>query len=151
MSIMRVIALETHPVQTLTPPPPTHPPTGPPFIRPDPTERPARVPRIVTSSFYKPRGQEKQIEPISGVEITLKTTTANVEMYYLHPPNPIYFMHILPSKLNTACSLLGGNHFEKTRLILSPSYRRHLAFEPSECGGFAAERSHWSSPASGSA
>lgn len=81
--------------------------TVPPFIRPDSTKRPVRIPRIVTSSFYKPRGQEKQIEPISGVEITLKTTTANVEMYYLHPPNPIYFMHILPSKLNTACSLFG--------------------------------------------
>lgn len=67
------------------------------------------------------------MEPISSVEITLTTTSADVEMYYLQPPNPIYFMHIFPSKLNTACSLL-GNHFGRTRPILSPSYRGHLAF-----------------------
>lgn len=81
--------------------------TVPSTISPDSTNQPLCVLHILTSSFYKPQGQGKQIEPISGVEIALKITTANVEMYYLHPPNPIYFMHILPSKLNTACSLCG--------------------------------------------
>lgn len=145
---------KTHSFLTLTPPPPRNqrqPP--PPFISPGSTKRPARISRIVSSPFYKPRGQEKQIEPISSVEITLKTTSANVEMYYLHPPNPIYFMHISPSKLNTACSLL-GNHFEKDSpylisVLSRPS--RFLTAEASECAGLLAAPSHWSSPVSGSA
>lgn len=69
--------------------------------------QPLCVTQILTSSFHKPQSQDKQIKPISSVEIALKITTVNVEMYYLHPPNPIYFMHILPSKLNTAHSLCG--------------------------------------------
>lgn len=80
---------------------------------------PLCVVHTLTSSCCKPQGQEKQIEPISGVEIALKITTANVEMYYLHPPNPIYFMHILPSKLNTACSLYGKSLWKDSPYLIS--------------------------------
>lgn len=49
-------------------------------------------------------------------------------MYYLHPLNPIYFMHILPSKLNTWLV----REISLKRLALSYrwalSYPRHLAF-----------------------
>lgn len=88
-------------------------------ISPDSTNQPVHITQTLTSSFYKPQGHEKQIEPISSVEIALKITTANVEMYYLHPPNPIYFMHILPSKLNTACSLYRKSLWKDSLYLIS--------------------------------
>lgn len=91
-------------------------------VCPDSTNQPLCIIQILTSSFYKPQSQDKQIEPISSVEITLKITTANVEMYYLHPPNPIYFMHILPSKLNTACSLCGKSLWKDLPYLIARPY-----------------------------
>lgn len=90
-------------------------------------------------------GQEKQIKPISGVEITLKITTANVEIYYLHPLNPIYFMHILPSKLNMARSLYRKSLWEDSllsyhRLIVGIALSNHA--QASKCAGFCAGLSH---------
>lgn len=88
-------------------------------ISSDSTNQPLCITQTLTSSFYKPQGQGKQMEPISGVEIALKITTANVEMYYLHPPNPIYFMHIVPSKLNTACSLCGKSLWKDSPYLIA--------------------------------
>lgn len=107
--------------------------TFPPHTGPDTSSRPRCIIQILTSSFffYMPQSQDKQIEPISSVEIALKITTANVEMYYLHPPNPIYFMHISPSKLNTAHSLCGEITLKRLDALSyrsAPSQPEHLAF-----------------------
>lgn len=78
--------------------------------------------------------------------------TANAEMYSLHPPNPIYSMHILPSKLNTACSLSGKITLKRLALsyhclILGISLSNHA--QASKCAGLCWGLSrrvfHWSS------
>lgn len=112
-----------------------------------PTNQPPCIIQILTSSFHKPQSQDKQIKPISSVAIALKITTVNVEMYYLHPPNPIYFMHILPSKLNTARSLCGKSLSKDFPYLIAKPYlirgiwlSNHA--EASECARLCSGLSH---------
>lgn len=121
-----------------------------PSVQTQPTFQPTHPPTTVRYPdshliVLQATGQGKQIEPISGVEIALKITTANVEMYYLHPLNPIYFMHILPSKLNMARSLYRKSLWEDLplsyhRLIVGISLSNHA--EASKCAGFRLGLSH---------